>query len=1256
MRIFIFLITLFSLTIPALAQSDAEEDKGYLQGFLEDTLSDVGRDIRITGFQGALSSNAQLDELTIADDQGIWLTLKGVSLIWSRSALLRGRLEIDELSAAEIIIPRKPIPAGGVSTEDAEAQPFALPELPVSVNIASLKIGLVDLGAPVLGQAVQLGLDGSLSLDGGQGAADINISRIGTNDQIDLNAAYANQARQLSIDLQINEDRDGLMSGLIGLPGRPSLSLSVIGDAPLSDFTADIALKTDQELRLSGEVRLYEEDTKQTTETNAESNTGTPSDAQHFSARLGGDIRTLFTPDMHAFFGDNTMLHLSGKTGALTGIAIDTLMLKSALLDLNGSLNLSPDGWPEGFHLKGLIVGDGPVTLPVSGGQTEVTSVRIAADYDHKAGDAWHADIAIADLNSPEASVGNANLKATGTISKEVGNAITALLSFDLNGLSLPDKTLSDAVGSSADGSVNLSWQTDTPVSFEDLLIRSGDIKLSGKGQVSAPELGLPVEAELRIEAADLSRFAAIAQKDIAGRATMDIDGQFTLLSGEFDLNLTATTEDLETGTPRLDSLLTGVSALVLDTKRDANGTLIRKLELRNNAVRADASGQLNTNEGQLDLRAHMSDLSLAEPTLSGPADIALRSSWTESGDLTLQQLDLTADSIILSASGTLSPQDPALPVNGSLQMTAKDLSAFAGIAKRPLTGQIDLSVSGTGEINNRRFSGETDLTGENLHTGIAELDKLIQKHVTLSAAAALSGTEAEINHIKLNTPQLTLDMAGSGPAAPVSITARLANLGLFAPGFDGPLSLDGDITLRDMDSGYISLSLDAVGPGDATVAVNGDIREFGSQNDLNITGKAPLGLINRFISPRSVQGMVRFALAVSGAPSLSSVSGEIDIGPARAALPSLNTALEELGGTIALSSGQAALNIRTQIQAGGSITVRGPVTLSPPFSAGLDIGLTDVILQEPSLYHTSTSGDITINGPLTDGALIAGKIALSDTEIRIPAGTTGIAGAIPEITHINEPSSARSTRRRAGLIKPASTGTSASYPLDITIQSTNGVFVRGRGLDSELGGRIRLTGTTDNIEPSGVFELVRGRLEILGQRLDLTEGLIDLRGALDPYLRFVAEATSDDFIVQIILEGLASDPEITFASQPELPQEEVVSRLLFGRGLDNISPFQAAQLASSVATLAGGGEGITGKIRSAFGLSDFDVTSSAEGETQVRAGAYISDNIYSEVTAGQDGTRKINLNLDLSSSVTAKGSAGSDGSTGVGLFFERDY
>jgi translocation and assembly module TamB len=215
---------------------------------------------------------------------------------------------------------------------------------------------------------------------------------------------------------------------------------------------------------------------------------------------------------------------------------------------------------------------------------------------------------------------------------------------------------------------------------------------------------------------------------------------------------------------------------------------------------------------------------------------------------------------------------------------------------------------------------------------------------------------------------------------------------------------------------------------------------------------------------------------------------------------------------------------------------------------------------------------------------------------------------------------------------------------------------VRGRGLDAELGGRLRIGGTSADVSPAGFFELRRGRLDILGKRLTLTEGRVTMQGSLDPWLRFVAETEIDSTDVQVIIEGLASAPEVTFASNPDLPQEEIVARLIFGRGLDDISPLQAAQLASAVATLSGGGGDLVGRLRGGLGLADLDVSQTADGDTQVSAGAYISEKVYTEVTADSAGKQRINLNLDLTGSLTVKGGASNDGDSGIGIFFERDY
>ncbi len=149
------------------------------------------------------------------------------------------------------------------------------------------------------------------------------------------------------------------------------------------------------------------------------------------------------------------------------------------------------------------------------------------------------------------------------------------------------------------------------------------------------------------------------------------------------------------------------------------------------------------------------------------------------------------------------------------------------------------------------------------------------------------------------------------------------------------------------------------------------------------------------------------------------------------------------------------------------------------------------------------------------------------------------------------------------------------------------------------------------------------------------------------------------DVLLAVLLRLLVGQLEVFVDAVEELRRELVAlgGVLLFGRGLDNISALQAAQLASAVATLAGrGGEGIVGRLRASTGLDDLDLATDDDGNVSVRAGKYLSENLYTDVQVGGDGKTKLNLNLDISPTLTARGSVDSEGESTVGLFYERDY
>ncbi|MGL4319348.1 MAG: translocation/assembly module TamB domain-containing protein, partial [Paracoccaceae bacterium] len=764
----------------------------------------------------------------------------------------------------------------------------------------------------------------------------------------------------------------------------------------------------------------------------------------------------------------------------------------------------------------------------------------------------------------------------------------------------------------------------------------------------------------------------------------------FTPLSGAFDGTITTSGRNLAIGTPEVDNLLRGPSRLTADLARDETGITLRSLSLSAQTLTATASGTLATDDTSLAADLAFADLSVLGPayagqltakaTVTGPlatttftldgtgtalgigtpeVDALLAGTSTISargqrrdGGIDLATLAFTASNLTATISGRIDPssghlltgnlQFPNLSVLGPAYSGA--LIAEAGFAGTPAAGQITLDGSAT-----------------NLGLGQPEINRILAGRSTVSAVLRIDDNLIQIDRARIENPQITASATGSvnGTQRNLDVTARLSNLALVLPDFPGAVSISGDVT--QSPTGTV-LDLSATGPGGIDASLTGTISPDYRRANLAITGQGQAGLANVFIDPGSLVGALSFDLGLNGPLSLASLSGRTTLSGGRYASPDLPFALADLAGTATITNGRANLDARASISTGGNLQLDGTVAVTPPFTADLAATLSNVIVRDARLFQTRGNGMITVQGPLTGGAQVAGRIALIETEIRVPNGSFVGVGAIPGLIHVNETAASRQTRLFAGLIAGADGsgrggGTSRAYPLDLEISAPNRLFVRGRGLDAELGGTLRLRGTTANIIPDGAFSLIRGRLDILGKRLNLSEAELRLTGNFEPDLRILASNESDGITSSVLVEGNATDPQVSFTSNPELPEEEVLSRLLFGRALNTLSAFQAAQLAGAVATLAGrGGEGLMAKLRRGFGLDDFDVSTAEDGSTSVTAGKYISENAYTEIEVDQQGRSTVTLNLDVNENLTVRGSLGSDGQTGIGVFLEKDY
>lgn len=780
-----------------------------------------------------------------------------------------------------------------------------------------------------------------------------------------------------------------------------------------------------------------------------------------------------------------------------------------------------------------------------------------------------------------------------------------------------------------------------------------GQVKLAGNGLVSLAEQTDAASGRINFNVTGL----APADPALAEAVGPTLDGSTVFdWTSTHPLNLTNLVlngRDLAlTGAVSIGNLAEGIDImpdLVLDARDLRHYAALTGRPLAG-AIEGTVKGKLTALSGAFDLDASLSGQDLktgiaeSDALLSGRSQIEVSAARDETG-LTIRQFSANAHTLSVTAAGVLA--------TGSSDLTAevalRDLGSLGGRYR----GSADLKASILDVDGERRYT--LDGTATNLAFGQETADRLLAGNTVVTARAATRDGVTRLTALNLQNPQLSAKAEGTSATA-VRLSARLANIGLITPKYSGPVTVEG--TLGQQGSNY-ALDLKAGGPGGLQAVVAGTVAGNLATTDLTIRGKADTALANNFIDPQSVEGTVSFDLKMQGKPGLNALSGRIEAPNASLNVPAASLALQNIRLVATLGGGKVTLDTRAAIKGGGSLTLSGPVTLTAPFQSNLKLVLSQARLRDPELYDTRISGTLGIAGPLAGGAAITGRLSLGTTEIRVPSSLGGTA-EIPDISHRGAPVKVTRTLSRAGLLHSGgegSRGAAVSYRLDVTIDAPNQVYVRGRGLDAELGGSLRLTGTTANIVPVGHFTLVRGRLDVLAKRFTLTDGQVAMQGTLTPWLLFVATANQEDTTITIQLEGEATQPKLTLTSSPELPEDEILARLLFNKGLTNLSALQAAQLASAVATLAGkGGDGIIAKLRKNFGMDDLDVGTDDNGNTSLRAGRYLSKKVYSDVAVDSLGQTELNLNLDINSHVTARGTVGSGGDSSVGLFFQKDY
>ena len=254
-----------------------------------------------------------------------------------------------------------------------------------------------------------------------------------------------------------------------------------------------------------------------------------------------------------------------------------------------------------------------------------------------------------------------------------------------------------------------------------------------------------------------------------------------------------------------------------------------------------------------------------------------------------------------------------------------------------------------------------------------------------------------------------------------------------------------------------------------------------------------------------------------------------------------------------------------------------------PNFALNLKLG--DLIVVHRDDMTMRATGDIKINGPGLQSK-ITGAVALSPSLVMLEEFSND------DVSYIEIEEFEVKRKKKETILAPL-------FPIELALNIDKNFYVRDLdlGLMSQWTGVVMVKGDMSAPYLEGTLDAINGKLSFFGKPLRISEAKItfDREHRNNPNVWLVATRDVEDVTVLLQVSGYSPSPRVSFVSEPALPEDEVLARLLFGKELSKISAGQSAQLASVGASLNDKkGMNFLDNLRSSFGFDTFELKENA--------------------------------------------------------------
>lgn len=340
---------------------------------------------------------------------------------------------------------------------------------------------------------------------------------------------------------------------------------------------------------------------------------------------------------------------------------------------------------------------------------------------------------------------------------------------------------------------------------------------------------------------------------------------------------------------------------------------------------------------------------------------------------------------------------------------------------------------------------------------------------------------------------------------------------------------------------------------------------------------------------------------------------------------------------------GVARLELDAAGGLGGKLRVAGYGSLD---GSKLDIKTTIDHLRPLSRrdIRIELSGDVGVTGSAT-APKVDGLITVNQGLVQL--NKLAVGGSVTTLPISESP--APGTAQSVSTAGTASGKPEAKGSLNLRIVIPGRFLVEGHGLSSEWKADLLVSGTPEDPQITGQIIAVKGSFDFLTKIFKLSRGTITFAGGSlsNPLLDLKLANETPNLTSYVSITGTVRKMKLSLSSEPELPRDEILAQILFGKSTNELGRLENLRLAGAVAQLAGfgsGGGGIFDVTRNVLGVDVLRLSStpgSGSGDpsgdegmgagTAVEMGKYITEIIYVGVQQGmKQGSTAFIIQLEL--------------------------